>query len=97
MKSKANTECLKISFQNFLPAYIAAPAVRELPSAVLSAVNAFVIRHPDVQYSPNFPRLVGLVTHLDDHFGISTKEGELLESFLSSSLLDALLFCLFVP
>jgi len=60
-----------------MPAYFGIPAFQELPLAALSAVNAFIVRFPNMDYPRSFPRLVSLAARIEDYIANSDKQGML--------------------
>ena len=62
--------------QKFAPFYIHTPAFVELPRLALSAINAFIIKHPHVKYPSGFSRLVALTAQVDEHIAAQATKGE---------------------
>jgi hypothetical protein len=60
------------------------PAFQDLPALVLSTINRYNVKHPDVKLPENFPRIVGLVARAKDSSVASAKKGEPSALFLLS-------------
>ena len=65
-----------MEFSNFIPSYVTSPELKELPLLVLSAVNAFAVKHPQITYPTNFSRLVVLTTHIEEYVVANAKNSE---------------------
>lgn len=66
-----------MEFSKFIPSFVAAPEFKELPLLVLSAVNAYAVKYPNVQYPNNFSRLVVLTSHIEDFVIADAKNSEI--------------------
>jgi hypothetical protein len=62
----SNLEVLQLELNSFVPRLVSAPLFQELPPAVLTSINDYSAKHPNLEMPATFPRLVGLVARVKD-------------------------------
>lgn len=65
-----------VDFNRFIPFFVSHALFHEIPPLVHTALEEFLVKHPNFERPPAYSKLAGLNARIQDSLQVSSKKGE---------------------